>query len=67
MCTRQKCVCAASIWKFFGVMHNYNNFHAQTESVTGPKKSPNGIKPHNQEKVGLEGFWRLTPSKWPGS
>jgi hypothetical protein len=46
---RQKCVCMALIWKFCmrawkthlrrisRVMHNYNNFHAQTESVAGPK------------------------------
>jgi hypothetical protein len=51
ICVCQKCVCAALLlWKFCmhawkthlhrisRMMLNYNNFHAQTESVAGPKK-----------------------------
>ncbi len=78
ICARQKCVCAASIWKFCMrawkthlrgiscVMHNYNNFKAQTELVAGPKKIPIGFQTVQAKKNGArKDFWRLTPSKWP--
>ncbi len=32
------------------VMHNYLNFHTNTESVAGPKNYPWDSKPHNQKK-----------------
>jgi hypothetical protein len=51
-------------------MHNYNNFHAQTESAPGPKKIPHRIpnratKTKQKKNVARKDFWRLTPSKWP--
>jgi hypothetical protein len=56
------------------VMHNYNNFHAQTESVAGPKKIPhripNGATKKKKKKKKLhvrKDSWRLTLSKWPSS
>jgi hypothetical protein len=49
-------------------MHKYNNFHAQTVSVAGPKKnSPYDSKPRNWKNVARKDFLRLTPSKWPSS
>jgi hypothetical protein len=51
------------------MMHNYNNFHAQTESVAGKKKISIGFqttqsKKKNEKNVARRDLWRLTPSKW---
>jgi hypothetical protein len=47
---------------------NYNNFHAQTESVAGPKTNvPMKFQIVQPKKVSRKDFWRSTPSKWPRS
>jgi hypothetical protein len=49
---------------------SYNNFHAQMESVAGPKKNfPLEFQTARKKKKNVAGhdFWRLTPSKWPSS
>jgi hypothetical protein len=48
------------------VMHNYNNFHAQMESVAGPKQKILHRIQNSATKRTLpviKDFWRLTPSK----
>jgi hypothetical protein len=42
-----------------GMMHNYNNFHAQTESVAGPNKKiyPHRIPNRATKKSRTQGFF----------
>jgi hypothetical protein len=37
-------------------MHNYNNFHAQTESVAGPEKKKLGFQTAPSKKRCMQGF-----------
>jgi hypothetical protein len=49
------------------MMHNYSNFHAHTEPVAGPIKSPIGFQTAQPKNVVRKDFWRLTPNIWPSS